>query len=119
MNSNVRNAVLWLIVAVLLLLGWTVLTGRKEAATAPQFSDLFRDVELEKVAKVSINRVTGDAQVENKNGDKYRTTIPAAYDTFTDKALEHGVVLTYKDDSGGAWVSVLSTLIPLALVVGF
>jgi cell division protease FtsH len=119
MNSNVRTAVLWLIVACLFVLGWTVLTGQKERGASPQFSDLYRDVQQDKVARMTVNRVTGEAQGEYKNGDKFTSTIPPQFDDFTKLMLEHGVVVTWKEDNGGNWVNVMSTLIPIALVVGF
>ena len=83
MNSNVRNAVLWLIVLCLVVLGWAVFRGSKPPGPQPTFSDLVKDVKDGKVEKISLNSSTGDVHGKYKNGDEFRSTIPQKYDDFT------------------------------------
>ncbi len=119
MNSNVRTAVLWLIVVCLFVLGWAVFKSPATPGRTPEFSELYKEVEDGKVAKVSYNSVTGDIQGEYRNGDDFRSTAPPGYDKFIEAMVSHDVQVTVEKDNGSNWVSVLSTLIPIALVVGF
>ena len=78
MNSNVRNAVLWLIVLCLVVLVWAVFRHSPNPGKTPQFSDLYRDVTDGKVDRATFNATTGDIQGKYKNGDEFRTTVPPA-----------------------------------------
>ena len=64
MNSNVRNAVLWLIVLCLVVLVWAVFRHPANAGKTPQFSDLYRDVQDGKVEQATFNATTGDVSGE-------------------------------------------------------
>jgi cell division protease FtsH len=119
MNSNVRTAVLWLIVVCLFVLGWAVFHNSPATGRTPEFSQLYQQVQNGEVAKATYNSVTGDIQGEYKNGDPFRSTVPVGFHDFTKLMVEKGVQLKVEKDNGGNWVSVLSTLIPIALVVGF
>ena len=62
MNSNVRNAVLWLIVLCLVVLVWAVFHNPAKAGKTPQFSDLYRDVTDGRVERATFNSTTGEVQ---------------------------------------------------------
>ena len=59
MNSNVRNAVLWLIVLCLVVLVWAVFRHPANAGKTPQFSDLVNEVKEGKVDHLTLNSTTG------------------------------------------------------------
>ena len=113
MNSNVRNAVLWLIVLCLVVLGWAVFRGSKPPGPQPTFSDLVKDVKDGKVEKISLNSSTGDVHGKYKNGDSFTSVIPPSYDKFTDLMIEHGVAVKFEKDTGNIWANFLSGLIIL------
>ena len=119
MNSNVRTAVMWLIVVCLFVLGWIVFHKPAAQAEAPQFSDLYRKVVADQVETATVTQGTGDIAGKYKNGDQFTSVIPPSYDKFTDLMIEHGVAVKFEKDTGNIWANFLSGLIPIALVVGF
>ncbi|MEQ1884695.1 MAG: ATP-dependent zinc metalloprotease FtsH [Bryobacteraceae bacterium] len=119
MNSNVRNAVLWLIVLCLVVLGWAVFRGSKPPGPQPTFSDLVKDVKDGKVDKISLNATTGDVHGKYKNGDEFRSTIPQRYDDFTTLLIDRGVQITVEKDGNGNWASILVNVFPFILLLGF
>ena len=119
MNSNVRTAVMWLIVVCLFVLGWIVFHKPAAEAKSPQFSELYRMVVSDQVESATITQGTGDITGKNKNGDTFTSVIPPTYDKFTDLMIEHGVAVKVEKDTGNIWANFLSGLIPIALVVGF
>ncbi len=119
MNSQVRNAVLWLIVACLVGLVWVLVHNAHPTGKTPQFSDLVRDVKDGKVEKATVNSTTGDIQGKYKNGEEFRSTVPPTYNDFTTMMLDHNVVVTVDKDSGSGWLNMLATFLPFALVIGF
>ncbi len=119
MNSNVRTAVMWLIVVCLFVLGWIVFHKPAAQAESPQFSDLYRKVVADQVETATVTQGTGDIAGKYKNGDAFTSVIPPSYDKFTDLMIEHGVAVKFEKDTGNIWANFLSGLIPIALVVGF
>jgi len=119
MNSNVRTAVMWLIVVCLFVLGWIVFHKPATQAETPQFSDLYRKVVADQVETATVTQGTGDITGKYKNGDTFSSVIPPTYDKFTDLMIEHGVTVKFEKDTGNIWANFLSGLIPIALVVGF
>ena len=119
MNSNVRNAVLWLIVLCLVVLVWAVFRHPANAGKTPQFSDLYRDVQDGKVEKATFNATTGDVQGKYKNGEEFHSTVPPAFTDFQKLMLDKQVTVTVTQDNGSNWVNLLGTFLPFALVIGF
>ena len=119
MNSNVRNAVLWLIVLCLVVLVWAVFRHPADAGKSPQFSDLYRDVQDGKVEKATFNSTTGDVQGKYKNGEVFHSTVPPAFTDFQKLMLDKGVTVSVVQDNGSNWVNLLGTFLPFALVIGF
>ena len=91
MNSNVRNAVLWLIVLCLVVLVWAVVHHPTTQGKTPQFSDLYRDVQDGKVEKATFNSTTGDVTGKYKNGEEFKSTVPPAFTDFQKLLLDKGV----------------------------
>ncbi|HEY2842208.1 MAG TPA: ATP-dependent metallopeptidase FtsH/Yme1/Tma family protein, partial [Bryobacteraceae bacterium] len=119
MNSNVRNAVLWLIVLCLVVLVWAVFRHSPNPGKTPQFSDLYRDVMDGKVDRATFNATTGDIQGKYKNGDEFHSVVPPAFTDFTKLMLDKSVTVTVVQDNGSNWVNLLGTFLPFALVIGF
>ncbi len=120
MNSNVRNAVLWLVVLCMVVLVWVAFRSSKPAGAQPTFSDLVQQIKDGKVERVTINAVTGDIVGKYKgNGDEFRSTVPPTYDEITTLLLEHGVQTKVEKDNGGGWVNLLVQAVPFVLLLGF
>src|SRR5690348_7877241 len=119
MNSNVRNAVLWLIVLCLVVLVWAVFRHSPNPGKTPQFSDLVREVKEGKVDHLTLNATTGAIQGKYKSGDEFRSTAPPQYDAFYTLMTDNKVTYSIENDSGSNWVNLLGTFLPFALVIGF
>jgi len=119
MNSNVRNAVLWLIVLCLVVLVWAVFRHPANAGKTPQFSDLISEVKDGKVDHLTLNSTTGAIQGKYKTGDDFRSTAPPQYDAFYTLLTENKVNYSIENDNGSNWVNLLGTFLPFALVIGF
>jgi cell division protease FtsH len=119
MNSQVRNAVLWLIVLCLLGLVYALVHNAHTTIKTREFSDLVQDVKDGKVEKATVNSTTGDVQGKYKGGDEFKSTVPPTYNDFTTMMLDHKVVLTVEKDNGSGWLNMLATFLPFALVIGF
>src|SRR5689334_4008558 len=119
MNSNVRNAVLWLIVLCLVVLVWAVFRHSPNPGKTPQFSDLVREVKEGKVDHLTLNATTGAIQGKYKSGDEFRSTAPPQYDAFYTLMNDNNVTYNIENDNGSNWVNLLGTFLPFALVIGF
>jgi len=119
MNSTVRNAVLWLIVGVLVVLVWAVFKGSKPAGKTPDFSELVADVKAGKVDNLTINASTGDIHGKYKNGDEFRSVGLPNYNDFTTMLIDKGISFKVEKDNGGNWVTILVNAIPFVLLLGF
>src|SRR5665213_1203571 len=119
MNSNVRNAVLWVIVLCLVVLVWAVVHRAPAQGKSPQFSDLYRDVQDGKVEKATFNSTTGDVTGKYKNGEQFHSTVPPAFTDFQKLMLDKGVTVSVVQDNGSNWMTLVGLFLPFALVIGF
>ena len=65
MNSSVRNAVLWLVVLILVVLVFAVFKSTKAPGKQPEFSQLVQEVKDGKVSNVVINSAKGEQKDRN------------------------------------------------------
>ncbi|MBX9601288.1 MAG: ATP-dependent zinc metalloprotease FtsH [Bryobacteraceae bacterium] len=120
MNSNVRTAVVWLVIALLIAVVWAVVkNGKSPGFQQPNFSDLVKEVESGKVESVTVNSSTGEVHGKYKNGTEFRSTAPPNYPEFTTLLLEKGVSYTSQKDSGSNWISIVINAIPFVLLLAF
>src|SRR6266849_2543487 len=119
MNSSVRNAVLWLVVLILVVLVFAVFKRTKTPGKQPEFSELVQQVKDGKVANVVINSATGDVTGRYKNGDEFRSTVPPTYNDFTTLLLDKGVQARVEKDNGTNLTNILFNFLPFALIIGF
>ena len=120
MNSNVRTAVVWLVIALLIVVVWAVVkNGKTPGYHEPTFSELVREVEAGKVETVTVNSATGEVHGKFKNGTEFRSTVPPTYNEFTTLLLEKGVQIKSQKDAGSNWVSIVVNAIPFVLLLAF
>src|SRR5579862_8458736 len=119
MNSNIRNIVLWVMVLGLVVLVYVVAKSAHPQGKTPQFSELFAEVNNDKVDSATINATTGEISGKYKTGDEFHSTVPPAYTDFQKLMLDKGVHLSVEKENSGTWVNILGTFLPFALVIGF
>jgi hypothetical protein len=105
MNSNVRTAVMWLIVVCLFVLGWFVFHKDTRPAMTPKFSELYQKVEADQVEKATVTIGTGDITGTYRNGDTFTSVIPPSNEKFIDFMQTHGVAITFEKDTGNIWAT--------------
>ncbi|MGH9631543.1 MAG: ATP-dependent zinc metalloprotease FtsH [Bryobacteraceae bacterium] len=118
MNSNVKTAVLWIVLICVAVLLWVVVrTGRTSGEQQLTFTEFMRDVDAGKVKSVTIsgNQVQG----EYTDRTKLETVIPLNYPDIYKTLREKNVNMDIKEASSGNWVSILINAIPFVLLLAF
>jgi cell division protease FtsH len=118
MNSNVKTAVLWIVlICVAVLLYVVVKQGRTPAETAVTFTEFMNQVEQGRVKTVAISGT--DVKGAYNNGDKFRTTAPVNYTDYYKNLREKNVNLEFHEPSSGNWVTLFINAIPFVLLAAF
>ena len=118
MNSNLRNAVLWVVLICVAALIWVVVrTGRSGQEQNLTLTEFMQQVDQSKVTKVSIsgNQVKGDYT----DGSKLTTMIPLNYPDLYKQLREKNVNVDIKEAGTTHWVSILINAIPFVLLLAF
>ncbi|HSW50201.1 MAG TPA: ATP-dependent metallopeptidase FtsH/Yme1/Tma family protein, partial [Bryobacteraceae bacterium] len=118
MNSNIKTAVVWVILISVAVLLWLVVqTGKARPEEQLTFTGFLAQVEAGNVAKVTIsgNEVRGDFK-DNKG---LRTVIPTNYPDIYSLLQNKGVNVDIKASSSGTWVSFLIQTVPFILILVF
>ncbi|HVT93936.1 MAG TPA: ATP-dependent zinc metalloprotease FtsH [Bryobacteraceae bacterium] len=120
MNSNVKTAVLWVVIIMVVVMLWAVVrTGRSHPEAQPSFSALMADIDQGKVKSVT---VTGNQDVHGVYRDdnqEFHTIIPPNYPQVYDEMKAKGVEVKVQKESAGNWVTILINAIPFVLLLGF
>jgi len=118
MNSNVKQAVLWIVLLCVAALIWIVVrTGRGPNEQQLTFSQFMTQVEQGKVKKVSIggHDVKGDYQ----DGQRLVTKVPLNYPDLYKVLRDKNVDVDIREASSGNLVSILINAIPFVLLLAF
>ena len=118
MNSNVKTAVLWIVLICVAVLIWVVVKAGKGGVEAqPTFTEFMNQVEQGKVKGVQIsgNQVKG----QYTDGSKLVTMIPMNYPELYKTLREKNVNMDIREASSGNWVSILINAIPFVLLLAF
>src|SRR5688500_6489903 len=118
MNSNLRNAVLWVVLICVAALIWVVVrTGRSGQEQNLTFTEFMNQGDQSKVKKVSIdgNQVKG----EYTDGSKRTTMITMNYPDLYKQLREKNVNVDIKEAGTTHWVSILINAIPFVLLLAF
>ena len=121
MNSNVKTAILWVVIICLAVLLWTVVKqGNHTQPTQLTFSDLMKKVNDGDVDSALINSSTGDVTGKFKGSEsEFRSVVPPTYNNLYDKMIEKNVKVTSQKEGGNQWVSLLVNAIPFVLLLAF
>ena len=119
MNSNVKTAVFWVVIIMVVVLLWTVVRQTKSRPDAqPSFSQLMSDVEQKKVKSVTItgNELHG---VYAGSNEEFHAVVPMNYPKMIDELQANGVDIKYGKETTSNWVSILINAIPFVLLLAF
>ncbi len=118
MNDLVKNLLLWVVVAVVLMVVFQSF-GPKSAATQPLTYDQFvQEVQGDRVSQVKIAEDRTTIAGERKDGTKFTTYAPADKDLVND-LLRHGVTTVQTPPSSGLSLGViLVNVLPWLLFIG-
>ena len=104
MNSNVKTAVFWVVIIMVVVLLWTVVRQTKSRPDAqPSFSQLMNDVEQKKVKSVTItgNDLHGTYAGSN---EEFHAVVPQNYPKMIDELAANGVDIKYGKENTSSWV---------------
>jgi cell division protease FtsH len=119
MNSNVKTAVFWVVIIMVVVLLWTVVRQTKSHPDdQPSFSTFMKNVEEGKVKSVTItgNDVTGSYAGSN---EQFHAVVPVNYPKMIDELQAKGVDVKYGKETTSNWVSILINAIPFVLLLAF
>jgi cell division protease FtsH len=118
MNSNVKQAVLWIVLLCVAVLIWVVVrSGRGGAEQQVTFSVFMNQVEQGKVKKVNISGQ--DVKGDYTDGQKLVTKVPVNYPDLYKQLREKQVDVEIREASSGNLVSILINAIPFVLLLAF
>src|ERR1700682_5364869 len=118
-NSNVKTAVFWVFIIMVVVLFWTVVHNTKSRPDAQlSYTSLMNDVNAGKIKAVTItgNDLHGTYKEDNQ---ELRAVIPSSHQNLDDAMLQKGVDIHYNKENGTGWVSILINAIPFVLLLAF
>jgi cell division protease FtsH len=118
MNSNVKTAILWVVVVCVCVLLWTVVkTNGARTTQEVSFTEFISLVNQGRVKEVTIS---GDeVRGTFKDRNELRTTILPGYPKLIDEMREKEVNVKVKSASSGNWTAILINIVPFVLILGF
>jgi cell division protease FtsH len=118
MNSNVKQAVLWIVLLCVAALIWVVVrAGRGGVEQEVSFSHFLQQIEQGRVKKVTVSGQ--DVKGEYTDSQKFNTKVPLNYPNVYDKLTSKGVNTTIQEASSGNLASILINAIPFVLLLAF
>ena len=120
MNSNVRTAIIWVVIMCMAVILWTVIPrGKGKATQQLTFTEFTKEVEAGKVKSIEVdaNEVTG--QFSDDPTATLKTTLPTNYPDIYKTLREKNVNVKIKEASSGNLVSILINIVPFVLLFAF
>jgi cell division protease FtsH len=117
LNSTMRSLVFWMAMAVIAVMVWNFSTKFQAAAKSLTFTEFMMAVDTGQIASVTItgNEISGTT----KANDTFRTVAPPQYEGLANRLLERSVVVTAREPTASPWTALLSTWVPILLMIGF
>jgi len=117
--NNLRNLVLWIIIALLLVALFNMFQGSTShpSASAISYTQFNQEVVQGQIKKVTIQgeQITGQTQ----SGQQFTTMSPASDSQLTSRMLDHNVDMTVKPSDDGSFnlMSILINWFPMLLLI--
>lgn len=119
MNEMVKNLLLWLVIAVILVAVFQSFSPHGNSAQQMPYSGFVQQVKNNNVAKVTISsKVPAGIKGQLKDGSSLETVAPYADDSLVPMMLKHGVeVHQQPSDDGFSFFSLLINWLPIIIFV--
>jgi cell division protease FtsH len=118
MNSNVKTAIFWVVLIMVVVLLWTVVkTGQRQNEHALNFTEFVNDVKAGKVSSVTITGM--EVEGKYKGDGSLRVTVPPNYPELYTLLQDNNVTIHVKEPNSNGWVTMLVNAIPFILLLGF
>src|SRR5208283_4140481 len=118
MNSNLKTAIFWVVLIMLVVVFVTVVrTGQRGPDRNLIFTQFVHDVSDHKVKEVTISGM--EVHGTYTDGAAFHTLIPERYEKIYDKLQDNNVSITVKEANASNWLSLLINAIPFILLLAF
>ncbi|HUS06911.1 MAG TPA: ATP-dependent zinc metalloprotease FtsH [Bryobacteraceae bacterium] len=118
MSSNIKSAVVWIVLVCVAVLLWVVIkSGKNTSEVQLSFSGFQKEVELGKVKQVVVSGT--EVRGTYNDGNRFRTVAPINFPDYIKQLKEKNVDTEFKDVTSGNWVSILINAIPFVLLLAF
>ena len=120
MNSNVKTAIFWVVLACLGIILWSVVrtnAGRQDQELS--FSRFMDQVEAGRVREVTLTGMEVKGKYKDDNTTELRSTVPPAYQDLYKLLREKGVNVTVKSAETSNWMAILINIVPFVLLIAF
>jgi len=120
MNDLVKNLLLWVVVAALLLVVFQSFSPKLGPGKDVVYSEFVSDVEADRIKKVDIASNERSITFVRENGESGTTTAPVRDRDLINDLIEHKVEINQAPpDSGFSIWSLLLNFLPVLLIIGF
>ena len=120
MNDLVKNLLLWVVVAAVLLVVFQSFSPKLGPSKDVVYSEFVSDVEADRIKKVDIASNERSITFVRENGESGTTTAPVRDRDLINDLIEHKVEINQAPpDSGFSIWSLLLNFLPVLLIIGF
>jgi cell division protease FtsH len=120
MNDLVKNLMLWVVVAVVLMVVFQSFSPRTAASQDVVYSQFISDVQNDRIKTVDISSDERSIQFERKDGSTGTTTAPRRDENLVNDLINHDVEIKQAPpESGITFWSLLLNFLPVLLIIGF
>ncbi len=118
MNSNLKTAIFWVVLILLVVVFVTVVrTGQRGPDRNLTFTQFVHDVRDHKIKEVTVSGM--EVHGTYTDGSAFHTLIPERYSEIYKTLEDNNVSVVIKEANASNWVSLLINAIPFILLLAF
>src|SRR5690606_23893517 len=120
MNDLVKNLMLWVVVAVVLMVVFNSFSPTAPGSQEVMYSQFMTDVRSDRIKSVDIASDERSVKFQRKDGSTGITTAPRRDDRMVDDLMNHNVEIKQAPPESGVTLwSLLLNFLPVLLIIGF
>ena len=120
MNDLVKNLMLWVVVAVVLMVVFNSFSPKVPGSQEVMYSQFMTEVRTDRIKAVDIASDERSVQFQRKDGTSGITTAPRRDDRMVDDLMNHNVEIKQAPPESGVTLwSLLLNFLPVLLIIGF